>query len=87
MLVVAQIRPDEAVDGRERAGGLARGEDDEVLVVIIVVELQLVVIVVVLVRRLGIAGSPCRTVARTPAAAPGASLSSSSAIVRSARDS
>ena len=47
--VVAQIRPDEAVDRRQRAGGFLGGEDDEVLVIIIVVELQLVVLVVVVV--------------------------------------
>ena len=46
LLVIAQIRPDEAVDRRQRAGGFLGGEDDEILVVIIVVELQLVVLVV-----------------------------------------
>ena len=33
-------------DRRERACGLARGEDDEFLVLIIVVELQLVVVII-----------------------------------------
>ncbi|MEY9568538.1 hypothetical protein ABH978_004377 [Bradyrhizobium ottawaense] len=42
-LVVRQERLDEPDDGRERARGLARGKDDEVLVLIIVVELQLVI--------------------------------------------
>ena len=42
--VIAKIRPDEAVDRRQRAGGFLGGEDDEVLVILIVVELQLVVL-------------------------------------------
>ncbi|MEH2498813.1 hypothetical protein V1294_005292 [Bradyrhizobium sp. AZCC 1678] len=49
--VIAEIRPDEAVDGRHRAGGFLGGEDDEVLVIIIVVELQLVLLVVLVIVR------------------------------------
>ena len=41
-----QERLDETLDGRERAGGLARGKDDEILVLIVVVELQLVFLLV-----------------------------------------
>ena len=48
-LVVGQERLDETQDGRERAGGLARGKDDEILVLIVVVELQLVVLLVLVV--------------------------------------
>ena len=47
--VIAQIRPDEAVDRGHRAGGFLGGEDDEILVIIIVVELQLVVLVVLVI--------------------------------------
>src|SRR5439155_7304146 len=49
LLVIAEIRLDEAVDRRHRAGGFLGGEDDEVLVIVIIVELKLVVVLFVLV--------------------------------------
>src|SRR6185295_15431466 len=49
LAVIAQIRPDEAVNGGHRAGGFLGGEDDEVLVIIIVVELQLVLFIVLVI--------------------------------------
>jgi len=45
-LVVLQEWANEAIDRRQRAGGLARGEDDEFLVVIVIVDFQLVVVVI-----------------------------------------
>ena len=55
--VVAEMRPDEAVDRGQCAGGFLGGEDDEILVIIIVVvEFQFVVLAVVTVivgRRAG----------------------------------
>ena len=49
LLVIGEVRLDEAIDRGERAGGFLGGEDDEVLVILIVVELQLVVLVFVVV--------------------------------------
>ena len=45
------MRPDEAVDRGQCAGGFLGGEDDEVLVIIIVVEFQLVLFVVLVIVR------------------------------------
>ena len=59
LLVVAEIRPDEAVDRRDRAGGFLGGEDDEILVILVVVELELVVLVVFVVL-VGDGPPPCR---------------------------
>ena len=39
--VIAEERPDEADDGRHRAGGLARGKDDEILVIVVVIHHRL----------------------------------------------
>ena len=47
LLVIAQMRPDEAVDRRQCACGFLGGEDDEIIV--IVVELQLVVVFIIVV--------------------------------------
>ena len=72
LLVVRQIRLDEAVDRRERAGGFPGGEDDEILV-IVVVELELVS------RRHRLdAWPPCRRQADWHAPASAASFSSRS---------
>src|SRR6185295_3272992 len=49
LAVIAQIRPNEAVNGGHRTGGFLGGEDDEVLVIIIVVELQFVLFVVLVI--------------------------------------
>ena len=46
LAVVLQIRLDEPVDGRERAGGFLGGKDDEVLVILIVLRFELVVIII-----------------------------------------
>ena len=79
--VIAEIRPNEAVDGGHRAGGFLGGEDDEVLVIIIVVELQLVVFVVLVIvggdgARLaacrGHRGSPGRELLRNSGSSAGA---------------
>ena len=50
LLVVAEIRRDEVVDRRKRAGSFLRGKDDEVLVLLIVdLEFEFVVLVVLVV--------------------------------------
>jgi len=44
LLVIGEVRRDEAVDRRERAGGFLRGKDDEILVLLLVeLEFKLVV--------------------------------------------
>ncbi len=48
-LVIAEVRLDEAIDGRERAGRFLRGKDDEVLIVLVILAFGRVVFLVVVV--------------------------------------
>src|SRR5262249_20828952 len=43
-LVAREERFDEAIDGRERAGGFLRGKDDEVLILLIVLQFRRLVL-------------------------------------------
>jgi hypothetical protein len=47
----AQERTNEAVNRRQRAGGLARGKDDKFLVLLVAVDFLVVLVVVILVIR------------------------------------